>query len=177
MKFLLNQIRKEAHNKLMHFDNEVDVSELKTLNEDIRATTDARVYGYCSLDGDEIIFSLNMTGEVTLPCSRTLVDVPYRFHVKATEIFTTSLYYGEEEEEEEIHPLEGEVVDLYPFILENILLELPYRVMTDDQSVLDNAVLEGEGWSFSEEESIEQAEEKIDPRMEKLKQLLEKEED
>lgn len=180
MKFLLNQIRKEAHNKLMHFDNTVDISELKLLNEDIREARDARVFGYCSLDGDEIIFSLNIVGEVILPCSRTLVDVPYKFEIKTTEIFSTSPYYGEKEEEEEIHFLEGVAVDLYPLILENILLELPYRVVTDDQSILDNALQEGEGWAFSEDsadEEIEETEQKIDPRMKKLKQLLEKKDD
>lgn len=177
LKFLLSQIRKEAHNTLMHFDHQVDVSELKVLNEDIREAKDARVYGYCSLDGNEIIFSLNIVGEVILPCYRTLVDVPYNFHVKATEIFSTSMYYGEEEEEFDIHFLEGEAVDLHPLIFENILLELPYRVVTDDQSVLDKALLEGEGWSFSEDEELKEPEEKIDPRMKKLKQLLEKKDD
>lgn len=177
MKFLLSQIGKEAHKALMHFDDQVDISELKVLNKDIREAKHARVYGYCSLDGDEIIFSMNIVGEVILPCARTLVDVPYNFHVKATEIFSTSMYYGKEEEENDIHFLEGEAVDLYPLILENILLELPYRVVTNDQTVLDKALLEGEGWSFSEDEKFKESEKKIDPRMKKLKQLLEKKDD
>jgi len=174
LQFILSQIRKEAHNKPMTFDEQVDISSIKNLHEDIREAGQAQVFGFCHLDGDEIIFTLNIVGKVVLPCSRTLVDVPYNFHVKATEIFSTSEYYGKKEEEEEIHFLEGEIIELNELILENILLELPYRVVTDDEKALEEAILEGDGWSFSQEEDIEiEEEEKIDPRMKKLQQLLE----
>ena len=177
MKFVLSQIRKEAQNKLVSFDQQVDISELKSLNNDIREAKEVQVFGSYALDGEEVIFSLNIVGEVILPCSRTLVDVPYSFHVKVTEIFSTSLAYGQEEEQEDIHYLDGEVIDLYPYILENILLELPYRVVTEDKSVLDNALFEGEGWSFALEEEYEQREKQIDPRLKKLEQLLRKDEE
>lgn len=172
LQFILSQIRKEAFEKPMTFDESVEISELKTLDTDIREAKKAQVFGTCALDGDEIIFSFNIVGKVVLPCARTLVDVPYDFHIKATEIFSTSEYYGKEEEEEDIHFLEGEVIDLHPLILENILLELPYRVFTDDEEALKNATLKGEGWSFTDEEELDKTEDKIDPRMKKLQQLL-----
>lgn len=57
------------------------------------------------------------------------------------------------------------------------MLELPYRVVTEDKSVLDNALFEGEGWSFALEEEYEQREKQIDPRLKKLEQLLRKDEE
>lgn len=175
MQFILSQIRKKAHNKPFSFDEEVDITELGTMNNDVRKTKPARVYGECSLQGDEIFFSLNIVGEVILPCARTLVDVPYSFDIKKVEVFSTSLYYGQEEEEEEIHLVQGEVINLTPLILENIMLDLPFRVFSKDEQAQKNAVMEGEGWEFSTDE--QPTEEKIDPRLQKLQQLLDDKDD
>lgn len=175
MQFILSQIQKKAYNQSFTFDEEVDVTELESMNNDIRKAKPARVYGECYLEENEIFFSLNIIGEVILPCARTLADVPYSFHINKTEIFSTSPYYGEEEKEEDIHQVQGEVIDLTPLILENIVLELPYRVYSEDEEVLKEAVMEGEGWEFKTEE--EPKEEKIDPRLKKLQQLLDNNEE
>src|SRR5690625_1894430 len=96
----------------MTFDERVDISSIKNLHEDIREAGQAQVFGFCHLDGDEIIFTLNIVGKVVLSCSRTVVDVPYNFYVKAKEIFSTSEYYGNKYEEEEIHFLDEEIIEI-----------------------------------------------------------------
>ncbi|WP_369813163.1 YceD family protein [Virgibacillus halodenitrificans] len=108
---------------------------------------------------------------MTLPCARTLVDVPYPFDIKADEVFTTSSYYTEEEEEDEIHPVKGEVLDLTPLIKENILLEVPFRVFSDGENNQQGAPKKGQDWEFVSEEKKEKT---IDPRFKKLETLLEK---
>src|SRR5690625_7199866 len=55
LQFILSQIRKEAHNKPMTFDEQVDISSIKNLHEDIREAGQAQVFGSCHLDGDEKI--------------------------------------------------------------------------------------------------------------------------
>lgn len=169
MKFTLGEIKKKALHQPFIFDEEVDVSELETMNNDIRELKTARVYGICTMQGDEIIFSMTISGKMILPCARTLVDVPYSFEFTADEVFSISPYYGEEEEENEIHLVEGEVIDLTPYIKENILLDVPFRVFSDDEEAKKNAPVEGEGWEFAAEEKQEKT---IDPRLRKLQSFF-----
>src|SRR5699024_3265095 len=147
-------IKKNAHSKPFEFDQEVDISELTSWENDIRRISPVRVQGNCVLDGDQIIFSLDISGEMILPCARTLEDVSYPFQVKEVEVFSESPYYGKEEEENEIHQVQGEVIDLKPCIYENVLLAIPFRVYADED-VLQNALVKGEGWELTIESTEE----------------------
>ncbi|SDQ63331.1 uncharacterized protein SAMN05216232_2871 [Virgibacillus subterraneus] len=170
MKFTLGQIKNNAYNEPFSFDDWVNVSELEALNNDIREIDSAHVYGTAFDQGNEIVFSFTISGKMILPCARTLVDVPYPFEIKATEIFSESTYYDGEESEDEIHPIDGEVLDLTPYIKENILLEVPYRVFSDDEEAKRHTPVKGNDWEFISEEKTEK---KIDPRLKKLESLLE----
>ncbi|GAA0444390.1 MAG: YceD family protein [Bacillota bacterium] len=169
MKFALAQLKKSAYNEPFTFDEKVNVSELETMNNDIRQIEPVRVHGQCFFQGDQIIFSLEISGEMILPCARTLVDVPYPFDIHADEVFTTAPYVTEDEAEEEIHPIDGEVLDLTPLIKENILLEVPYRVFSDETNDQMKSPTEGKGWEFISEEKKEKT---IDKRFKKLESLL-----
>lgn len=174
---MLSQIKKSTVNGPFIFDKVVDLSEVESMDNDIRKLKPVRVQGECAIDGDEIIFTLNITGEMILPCARTLADVTYPFDINEVEVFSSSTYYGKEEIENEIYPVEGELLDLTPCLLENVLLAIPFRVFSEDEEVLKNALYEGDGWelSFEEDEEEEQAQ-TIDPRLQKLQSLLDKSE-
>lgn len=182
MKLTLSEINKIAHRKLFSFDEEVDVSELETMNNDIRKIDPVRIQGECSVNGDEYTFTLTMSGVMILPCARTLEDVTYPFEVNTVEIFSSSEFYGEEEEEQEIHRVVGEVIDLKPCIMENILLAVPFRVFSD-QKDQDHTKFRGEGWRLTLEEELDEAkanqdqDRAIDPRLKKLAALLDKDQD
>lgn len=168
MKFTLMQIRKNTVHGPFTFQQNVNVSELVKLNNDIRQIDKVNVEGVCIIEKKDIIFDLTIKGDLILPCARTLVDVPYKLNIHATEVFTTSQQYTEEDEENEIHQITGEVIDLTPYIKENIVLNIPYRVFSDEK-MIDK----GEGWSYYvEDEHQEVNEEKIDPRLKKLQLLL-----
>lgn len=169
MKFSVAELTKSLATKPLSFSETVDVSELATSKEnDIRAIGPVEVTGMVTLEKRNFIFSFTISGEMTLPCARTLVDViyPFRFHV--TEIFTNVANL--DPEGEEVHHIENDTIDLYPYILENILLQMPYRVFSDEKGLI-----EGEGWQlYTEEQFTEEQANKVDPRMEKLKQWLDK---
>lgn len=168
MKFSTMEIRNNAFDGPFMFDEIVDVSELETLNNDIKQIDPVRVKGMCTIDKDEFIFSLSIKGKMILPCARTLVDVTYPFDFEATEIFSTSDNLDEKDEEDGVHPLTEETIDLTPYIKENIILETPYRVFSNEK-----ALEEGEGWTFYEQEQYESEKENtIDPRLAKLQNLL-----
>src|SRR5690625_409835 len=132
MKLSLNEIKKRAYNEPFIFNKEVNLSELESMDNDIRKIKPVRIKGHCAVDGDQIIFSLTISGEMILPCARTLVDVLYPFEVQEVEIFTTSPYLSQEEIEDEIHHVAGEVIDLMYFIIENVLLDIDFRLFFDD---------------------------------------------
>lgn len=172
MKFSVQQIKQEAYEGPITFEQQLDVSELLELpNNEIIEITEVLVYGMCVIENNEIVFSYTIEGEMVLPCARTLAEVPYPFRFRATEIFTTKA--SKADEEEEIHYVEEEIIDLRPYILETILLQKPYRVFAEDAEVEG-----GEGWSFYTEDSFEEEKKKkIDPRLAKLQKLLDDKKD
>jgi len=169
MKFSVMEMQQKASSEPFIFDEKVDVSELaSSYNNDIKEIDPVRVKGMATIDGNEFIFSFSIEGQMILPCARTLVDVPYELKVHATEIFTTSDFITKEDEEDEVHVIDGEMIDLTPYILEHIVLATPFRVFSD-QEALDT----GDGWSFRlEDEHQEEEANKIDPRLAKLGKLL-----
>ncbi|MFG6119078.1 YceD family protein [Thalassobacillus sp. B23F22_16] len=167
MKFPLQKL-KQAGDEPFVFEDDVDISELEEMKNDIRQLPPVQVKGQATMQGEEITFQFTIDGTMILPCARTLVDVEYPFHVDAIEVFSTSPFY-EEEDESEIHPVDGEVLDLTPYIKENVLLEVPFRVFSEKQEAYDQAPQEGQGWQLVTEEAKEK---KVDPRMAKLQSLL-----
>ncbi|RYG74066.1 hypothetical protein EU245_04145 [Lentibacillus lipolyticus] len=173
MKIPIGHIKKNAGNAPFRFDNQMDVSELESMNNDIREIAPVHVHGTADDQGNDIVFTFRIEGEMVLPCARTLADVPYPFTIDALEIFSESPH-NENSSEDEIHSIDGEVIDLAPLIKENILLEVPYRVFSDDEETISQASFEGEGWEFISEDKQEK---KVDPRMKKLETLLKDEEE
>ncbi|MFD1415481.1 YceD family protein [Oceanobacillus jeddahense] len=169
MKLTVNQIKKGSVNEPYFFDNQADVSELESMNNDIRKISPVHVTGQATMHGEEFYVNFHIKGEITLPCARTLVDVPYPFDIDASEVFSTSAYYGKEEEEQEIHPIQGEVLDLTPYIKENILLEIPFRVFAENVDSDEAAPSSGKDWEFVSETKEEKS---IDPRLKKLESFL-----
>lgn len=169
MEIAIGKIKQTTYNESFYFEGSVDVSELETLNNDIREIGLVHVSGTCYSQGDKVISSFKIKGEMILPCARTLVNVPYPFEISAEEYFTLSAYYGKEEARNEIDPIDGETLDLTPHIKENILLEVPFRVFSEDKKVQANAPFKGEGWEFVSPEEKKQT---IDPRFKRLEKLF-----
>lgn len=172
LKFALAQVKKNANREAFSFQKEVDVSELETMNNDIREINKVDVEGEYSIQGSDIIFSFRIKGNMILPCARTLVDVPYPIDIWATEVFSEEVYAdsSQDPDDDEIHAIDGEVIDLLPYIKENILLATPYRVYAKEANSGDSLVPEkGKGWEFVSEPKVE---DKIDPRLQKLESFF-----
>ena len=148
-------------------DEMVDVSELKEVEKDIREINPVHVTGRVDFGSGKFTFHLHITGSMVLPCSRSLVDVTLPFDIKTTEVFQTS--EEEFETEAEIHCLEGEVLDLLPVIKENILLEIPMQIFSDDVS--GGAPTQGQDWQVISEEDKEKT---VDPRLAGLAKFFDK---
>lgn len=167
MKFTVGQIQKQGYNGPFKFNELLDVSDLASMHNDIIRIDPVRVQGQCEVKSGQFIFTLTISGEMILPCARTLVEVPYPFEIETQEIYS-SVASGNYESDE-IHPFDGEVLDLTPAIKENILLEIPFRVFSEDADAEAAAPVSGKGWEFVTEGK---AETKIDPRLQKLQSFF-----
>ncbi len=169
MKFALSQIKKESFKRPFTFDQLVDVSELEKMQNDIKEIKPVRVNGTCIIQAEQVICSFTISGEMILPCARTLVDVPYLFEFNTTEVFSMLDDLTDEDRFNEINQINGDVLDLMPLIMENIILETPFRVFSDEAQTAEDVYLSGKGWDFQAEQKREQ---KIDPRLQKLQSFF-----
>lgn len=163
MKWTISQLQKNR-DKNLQLDELVDVLDIKERDKQIRDVSPIRVTGRADINSTEITFHLHLTGELTLPCSRTLVDVKYPIDIDTKETFLLKAdgnhFYGED-----VTVVEGDVVDLIPVIKENLLLEIPMQVFCEDVDPNEAAPRSGKDWAVISEEETKH---KVDPRFAKL---------
>jgi len=130
-------------------------------NSDIKNISEVKVTGEITSDEVETVINLNIKCDLTLICSVSLKDVKYPVDINIEEII------GENDENlEDFDKIINNSIDLLPIIWQNILLEVPIRVVSPD---VKEENIYGDGWKFitKEEENKE-----IDPRLSKLKDFL-----
>lgn len=130
-------------------------------NDDIKDVSLVKVFGNITDNQEYFSVNLNIKCELTLVCSVSLKDVKYNIDINIEEII------GENDNNlEEFDKIINNSIDLLPIIWQNILVEVPMRVVSED---VQEENIYGNGWKFitKEEESKE-----IDPRLSKLKDFL-----
>ena len=101
---------------------------------------------------------LNIKCILTLICSISLKDVKYDVD--------TSIEEEISEENDENMKILNNSIDLLPIIWQNILMEIPIKVVSPD---IEEKNIYGDGWKFITDEEEDK---EIDPRLSKLKDYL-----
>ena len=102
---------------------------------------------------EEIIIQLQITGTMIVPCSRTLKPTEYKFESEIEENI--------EENEEKTKKIK-KTIDILPIIWENILMEIPIRIINPEAEEVD---IKGEGWELITSDNIGQnAEAKLEEK-------------
>ncbi|ADH99147.1 YceD family protein [Salisediminibacterium selenitireducens] len=173
MKWSVQQLQALRH-KGLQVDESVDMSQIMQVDREIRGVTPVLVRGKALFSKESVTFLLQISGSMTLPCARTLNDVEHPFTIQATEIFPLDEWATFEEDDEDVHDLDGQTVNLLPYIQERILLEKPLRVFSDKKA--GPAPEEGPGWqlNLNVEEDEESDDTQVDPRLKKLEQFFDK---
>lgn len=150
---LLNNLEDE-----IIIDEEIEIPK-EYLNDDIKDISKVKVKGNITSDGYVIEANLNIKCDLTLTCSVSLKDVKYPIDIDINEEIN-------DDSEEEFDKILNNSIDLLPIIWQNILVEIPMKVVSPD---LKEENIYGDGWQFitDEEENKE-----IDPRLSKLKEYL-----
>ena len=132
-------------------ENELIFNEVITLDEGLYKDTDIRKLSPLdiSINIQRITDSaynmeLYIKGEMILPCSVTLKDVKYPFEVK-TEVKVSN----DDENDEECVKIIQNNIDIIPIIWQNIVLEIPLRVVSEDVS---DSPVSGDGWKLIRED-------------------------
>lgn len=137
----------EVFDKFSHINNLKDVVVKGTGNLD---TNEKRLY-----------VNLNIKGTMILPCALTLEEVEYPFDITSTEVFAFEKTDGTED----VHEAKKDIVDLTPIVFENIMLEVPMRVVKENAEMKSA----GRGWKILDDTMSDKDDHYIDPRLAKLK--------
>lgn len=166
MKWSIHQLSKYRQNG-MPIDAEVQLDDVKNRNKDIRQISPVHIKGLCTFGASQMTCQLKLTATLTLPCARTWEDVEYPIEVDTIEVFS---WIDEElrgdDDVEDIHYIDGDVIDLQPVLEEIILLEVPMQVFKENT---EGTIQGGTGWSYSTDEDVSSQqkndEQKVDPRL------------
>lgn len=154
-----------------NIDEYIDIDYTYSFDKEQLASTElisldnVLIKGFITKDSlDELVINLNISGTMVLPCSITLKPVDYEFETSVEGQLLAILA----EIDEKNKKIEN-TIDILPIIWENILMEIPMKVVSPDAQ---DVKLEGDGWKF-----ITEVEEKVEvnPELAKLKELLKKE--
>ena len=133
-------------------------------NTDIKDISKVKINGKIVPSNDNFEVFLNIKCTLTLICSISLKDVKYDINIDINDAIGEDSEYQDFEENNKII---NNSIDLIPIIWQNILLEVPLKVVSPDVDIKD---LHGDGWNFMTEEKVDNKD--IDPRLEKLKSFL-----
>lgn len=137
---------------------EVIVPKEMLKNTDIRRISPVKVEGYIFNNEEEYELYITIKGTMILPCARTLKDVEYPFSSEIDEIIG--------ENDDNSLEINQNRLDIFPIVWQNILLDVPLRVLAPDAS---DEPVEGDGWRLITEDTNEEV---IDPRLAKLKDYI-----
>ena len=124
----------------MNIDSDFVIDEDYYKNTDIRKLENLHVSGEVSVDYDDYInLNVKITGRMILPCAITLNDVPYDFTSEVEENIGKF---------EEIYKNNKNLLEISPILWENIVLEIPIRVVSKDIKPSNTS---GDGWELISE--------------------------
>lgn len=147
-------------------DSEVVVNEVYSVpTEDLKHTgvtsiDDVKIDGTITLDAmQELYLDLEVNGVMIIPCAITLKPVEYPFSIVIEGTLEEIL---DETTEKTINCQNS--LDILPIIWENILMEIPMRVVSEGAEEVE---LSGDGWRL-----ITDDDKKENSELSKLKDLL-----
>ena len=144
----------------IEIDTTYSFEKEKLQNTEILELNDVNIVGdIIKNDPNEYIINVRVYGTMILPCSISLKPTEHPFDFEIDGNVKEML----EEIGENDKILENSI-DILPIIWENILMEIPMRIVNKD---VHDVKLEGEGWKVITEERTS-----VNPELEKLKDLL-----
>ena len=136
-----------------NIDKFISINETYSFTQDEMMGTDLLKLDDVIINGEifknslgNIELNVDVEGEMQLPCAITLKPVKYPFAITISgEIEELMENFDENQKNFK------NTIDILPIIWENILMEIPMRVVSDEAKNMDMN-LSGDGWKFVTEE-------------------------
>lgn len=156
---------------MMNLDKYIEINEELIIDKENYKDLDIidieKVYinGYINKDSyNEYSLDLSIKTVVVLPCSITLKPVKYPIDILVEGNLEELMW-----ELDKNYKISNKVLDIFPIIWDNVLVETPLKVTSLDASNDKDFVSSGDGWKIVTDEEDNKA---INPELLKLKDLL-----
>ena len=158
MNLYTQEIRKNPEG--LTFDQELDLlKELQKRNPEILDLKGVTATGRVAYDTGLYILDYQLTYTIVLASSRSMEPVELQESYPVTEVFAEDAQSEadiEALEEDLILPIEGGRIDLSESVADNILLNIPLKVLTPEEES-GNGFIEGNDWKIMTEEEYQEA--------------------
>ena len=158
MNLYTQEIRKNP--KGLAFDQELDLlKELQKRNPEILDLKDVTATGRVAYDTGLYVLDYQLTYTIVLASSRSMEPVELQESYPVTEVFAEDVQSEadiEALEEDLILPIEGGRIDLSESVADNILLNIPLKVLTPEEES-GQGFIEGNDWKIMTEEEYQEA--------------------
>ncbi len=156
MKIELNKINEDG----LIINNEVDINKELLKTTSILNMKPIKLDGLIKYDYEgNLVIDLKISGIFILNDSLTLEEIEYPFKTEINETYDI-----EELKTTEFYEKSKNILDITGILWENIVLEIP---ISFTKATREDIKKSGDGWEF-----VDETKENIDPRLAKLKELL-----
>lgn len=129
------------------FEDFIEFDKEYIKNTDIRSISIIQVSGSVKKTMEELYsLSIDVSGNMILPCSVSLEDVEIPIDINISEILTDN-----PDLDEEYLKVNGKSIDIKPIIWQNILMEIPIKIVKEG---LNRNNFNGAGWKLLTEDDL-----------------------
>ena len=131
-------------------DEYIPISLVYSFSKDELSSTNIISLDNVSINGsitkefDDFSLNLTVSGVMVLPCSLTLKPTNHEFSIEIEEVLGENIDELLKEINETLKKNQNSL-DIFPIIWENILMEIPIRIVNEDVSDIK---LSGDGWKL-----------------------------
>ena len=158
MNLFTQEIRKNPEG--LAFDQELDLlKELQKRNPEILDLKNVTATGRVVYDTGLYVLDYQLAYTIVLASSRSMEPVELQESYPVTEVFAEDVQSDadiEALEEDLILPIEGGKIDLSESVADNILLNIPLKVLTPEEEA-GQGFIEGNDWKILSEEEYQAA--------------------
>ncbi len=158
MNLFTQEIRKNPEG--LAFDQELDLlKELQKRNPEILDLKNVTATGRVAYDTGLYVLDYQLSYTIVLASSRSMEPVELQESYPVTEVFAEDVQSDadiEALEEDLILPIEGGKIDLSESVADNILLNIPLKVLTPEEED-GQGFIEGNDWKILSEEEYQAA--------------------
>lgn len=158
MNLFTQEIRKNSEG--LAFDQGLDLlKDLQKRNPEILDLKNVTATGRVAYDTGLYVLDYQLTYTIVLASSRSMEPVELQESYPVTEVFSEDVQSDadiEALEEDLILPIEGGKIDLSESVADNILLNIPLKVLTPEEEA-GQGFIEGNDWKILSEEEYQAA--------------------